>query len=112
MSLPTDGTALSVRPEAVTALAAELTALGGELSDDAALCHAAAASLYAALSADEGWAAGSAATAWARLTDAVAQRSAAVAATLLGALAAYRTADASLASRIPGGTEAGQVGGR
>jgi hypothetical protein len=112
MSSPTDGAAISFRPGAVTALAAELAALGGELSDDAALCRAAAASLYAALSADEGWAAGSAATAWATLTDAVADRSAAVAATLLGALAAYSTADASLASRITQGTGAGQVGGR
>jgi hypothetical protein len=100
MSPPTDGPAITVRLEAVEALATELSVLAGELSDDAALCRSAATSLYAALSGDTGWSAGSAATTWSALTEVVAARSGAVAGTLVSAVAAYRAAEAALAERI------------
>lgn len=100
MSPPTDGPPITVRLEAVEALAAELSALAGELADDAALCRSAAASLYSGLSGDPGWAAGSAATSWGALVDVVAARSDAVAGTLVSAVAAYRAADAALARRL------------
>jgi hypothetical protein len=100
MSPPTDGPAITVRLDAVEALAAELSALAGELSDDAALCRSTATSLYVALSGDEGWSAGSAATAWAAVADVVAARSGAVAGTLVSAVAAYRAADAVMAQRL------------
>jgi hypothetical protein len=102
----------SVRPDAVVALAAELTTLAGELADDAAACRSAATSLSTALSRDEGWAARATATAWAALAEAVADRSSAVADTLVHALAAYAAADAALASRMGPGAAAGPAGGR
>jgi hypothetical protein len=100
MSPPTDGRAITVRLDAVEALAAELSVLAGDLSDDAALCRSAAASLYAALSGDTGWWAGSAATTWSALTEVVAARSGAVAGSLVSAVGAYRAAEAALAERI------------
>jgi hypothetical protein len=112
MSAPTAGPTIAVQFDALDALAAELAALARELSDDAALCRATATSLYAALVGEEGWAAGSAATAWAALAEAVAARSGAVAGTLVGAVAAYRAADAALASRIGAGTSHERVGTR
>lgn len=100
MSPPTDGPAITVRLDAVEALAAELSVLAGELADDAALCHSAATSLYSGLSGDTGWSAGSAATGWGGLAEVVAARSGAVAATLASAVAAYRAADVALARRL------------
>jgi hypothetical protein len=100
MSPPTDGPVITVRLDAVEALAAELAALAGELSDEAALCRSTATSLYSALSGDAGWSAGSAATAWAALAEVVGARSGAVAGTLVSAVAAYRAADAAMAERI------------
>jgi hypothetical protein len=91
---------MSIQPAAVEGLAAELAALSAELSDDAALCRSAAGSLYAALAGDEGWAARSAAAAWAVLSDVVAGRCTAVAGILVAAVASYRTEDAALAAGI------------
>jgi hypothetical protein len=112
MSAPPAAPTISIQLEAVEALAAELAALSGQLSDDAALCRSTAASLYAALSLDEGWAAGSAATIWAELAGVVADRSRAVARSLADAVAAYRTQDAALASAIGSDTPAEREGGR
>jgi hypothetical protein len=112
MSPPTDGPVITVRLDAVEALAAELSALAAELSDDAALCRSAATSLYSALSGDEGWSAGSAATAWASLADVVGARAGAVAGTLVSAVAAYRAADLALAERIAVGRSEKPGGGR
>jgi hypothetical protein len=111
MSAPTAGSTIAIQPDAVEALAAELAALSSELSDDAALCRTAAGSLDAALAGEEGWAARSAATGWAALSDVVAGRCASVAGILVAAVASYRAVDAALASGISA-TPGERVGGR
>ncbi|MCW2701407.1 MAG: hypothetical protein JWQ45_2942 [Blastococcus sp.] len=111
MSAPTAGPTIAIQLDTVEALAAELAALSAELADDAALCRSAARSLYAALDGDAGLSAGSAATAWASLTDVVAARSGAVAGTLVGAASAYRIAEARRASRIAAETPGARRGG-
>jgi hypothetical protein len=88
---------ISVQLDAVEALAAELAALAAELADDTDLCRSAARSLSGGLGGHEGWTAEAAATAWGALAAVVADRTVAVAATLTGATAAYRAADAALA---------------
>ena len=103
MSPPVAAPTVTVRPDTVEALAAELAALAGELSDEAALCRSTATSLYTALSGDEGLAAGSAATAWAVLAEVVGARSEALGRTLVAAVGAYRATDRSLAERIASG---------
>jgi hypothetical protein len=100
MSSPTAAPTFSVRLDAVDALAAELAALAGDLSEDGALCRSAATSLVSALGGDEGWSAGAAATAWAVLAEVVAARAGAVAGTLVAAVVAYRSADQALAEQI------------
>src|SRR3954466_11824163 len=99
---------ISIQLDTVQALAAELAVLSSQLADDAALCRSGAASLIQALARDAGWAAGSPATAWAALTGIVSDRTDAVAATLVAAVASYRAADAELADGMhpasaPGG---------
>lgn len=94
---------ITVEPDVIDGLAAELAALAGELAEDAALCRSTAASLHAALGGHEGWVAGAAGTAWAGLAQVVADRADAVAATLVAAMAAYRTADAALSEQIDPG---------
>jgi hypothetical protein len=108
MSSPPADPTISVQLDAVQALAAELAVLSSQLADDAALCRSGAASLIQALARDAGWAAGSAATGWATLTGIVADRTDAVAGTLVTAVASYRAADAELAGDVrrasaPGG---------
>jgi hypothetical protein len=103
MSPPTEDPSFSVQLDAVAALAAELAALAGELSDDAALCRSTATSLSSALVGEISWWAGSAATGWGALTEVVAARSAAVAGTLETAVAAYRADDLALAASIGSG---------
>jgi len=90
MSAPLVEPSITVEPDAVAAIAAELSALAGELSDDAALCRSAAASFLSALSGDEGWASGETATAWARLGGAGADRRAAGRGTLPAGWVPYR----------------------
>jgi hypothetical protein len=102
---------ISVQLDAVDALAAELAALAGELGDEAELCRSTARSLFAALDGHEGWAAGAAATAWGSLTEVVAARTAAVAATLTAATTAYRAADAAMSEGI-GQRRPGEAGPR
>jgi hypothetical protein len=103
MTAPMPAETLSAQLDAVDALAAELVALSAALADDAELCLSTAASLSAALSGDEGWAARTAAAGWTSLTDVVAGRCAAVAGTLAAAVASYRAADAALSDRIGSG---------
>ncbi|MCW2633832.1 MAG: hypothetical protein JWQ99_199 [Blastococcus sp.] len=100
MSPPIATPTFSVRPGALEALAAELAALAGDLSEDGALCRSAATSLATALGGDEGWSARAAATAWAALAEVVAARAGAVAGTLVAAVAAYRSVDQALAEQI------------
>jgi hypothetical protein len=100
MSPPTAVPTIAVQLDAVESLAAELATLAAELSDEAALCHSTATSLYSALGGDEGWSAGSAATAWAAVGEVVAARTGAIAGTLVAAVGAYRAADAALSERI------------
>ncbi|MFD2091665.1 hypothetical protein [Blastococcus deserti] len=97
---PTPPGPVVVRPEAVTGLAGELTLLAAELSDDAHRCRAAAGSLTVALDGEEGWSAGAAAIAWARLEEVLAERTAALAETLAAAAGAYVAEDARLAAGI------------
>src|SRR5215212_4241672 len=84
---------ISVQLDAVAALAVEL-------DDDADLCRSLAGVLSAALDGHEGWTAGATATAWGSLATVVAARTALVAATLTGATAAYRAAEAALSEGI------------
>jgi hypothetical protein len=91
---------ITVEPDVVDGLAAELAALAAELADDAALCRSTAASLDAALGGHEGWTAAAAGTAWASLAHVVADRADAVAVTLVAAMLAYRAADATLSEQM------------
>lgn len=93
--------AVTLRPEELAALAAELRTLAAELADDAEDCRASAAALTEALPGLEGWRAGAVATACAGLLGAVAGNTSVLAGTLTAALASYRGLDASLASGIP-----------
>ncbi|SOE00708.1 hypothetical protein [Blastococcus haudaquaticus] len=97
MSSPSPADALLLRPDAVVALADELTVLAAELSDDADSCRGAAGSVARALDGDDGWTAGAAATAWAGLGEVLAERAAALARTMTGAVQASLDHDAGLA---------------
>ena len=100
MSSPAPADALLLRPEAVAALAGELTALAAELADDADLCRAGAGALSSALDGHEGWTAGAAATAWAGLEEVLAEQTVALAGTLTAAVQASLAADARIATGI------------
>jgi hypothetical protein len=96
-------TVITVQLDAVEELAAELAALAGRLSDDARLCTSTAASFATALGGDDGWRARATTTAWASLTEVLAEGAGALASTLFAAAAAYRAADAGLAGAIDPG---------
>jgi hypothetical protein len=91
---------ISVQLDALDALAAELTALAGELRDDADRCASAAGALATGLNQDESLTAAWAARSWAAFADAVADATRAVAATLGAAVTAYRTAEAARTEAI------------
>jgi uncharacterized protein YukE len=91
---------ITVRLDEVGALAAQLSALAGELQDSARTCRSAAARLRGALGGDEGWRADAVATAWARLVEVLGERAGAVAATLASATVSYADADAALAGSM------------
>jgi hypothetical protein len=93
---------ISVQLDAVEELAAELATLAVALASEAPLCTSTANSLASALGGHEGLLAFSAGSGWPRLIDSLADRTAAVSATLSNAVDAYRTLDAGLARRIPG----------
>jgi hypothetical protein len=94
-------TTIQVQLDAVTALAAELGALAGELDEQTRLCRSAASSVFAALPGEEGLTAGSAGGTWAVLVGALADRTEAVSGVLRTSVEAYRAEDAALAGRIP-----------
>ncbi len=100
MTSPSPADPVLVRPEAVVALADELTGLAAELFDDADRCRVAAGSLATALDGDDGWTAGAAATAWAGLEDVLAERTAALARTMTSAVQSYLDEDARIAGRM------------
>ena len=91
---------ISVQLDALDALAGELTALAGELSDDADRCASAAGALAAGLNRDEGLTAAGAAGTWAALARAVAEATHAVGTTLGAAVVSYRAAEAARADSI------------
>ena len=91
---------ISVQLDEVSALAAELAALSAELDDGAHLCRRAATALTDALGGPEGWQAAGVAIAWSSLVRLVADRTGAVAGSLVAAVAAYRAADAALAGKL------------
>ena len=100
MSSPSPADVVLVRPEAVTALAGELTALAAELYDDADRSRGAAGFLSAALDTDDGRTAGGAAIGWSDLEDVLADRTAALARTLTAAVQAYLDHDARIAGGV------------
>ncbi|MGY1802781.1 hypothetical protein ACI78T_05805 [Blastococcus sp. SYSU D00922] len=97
MTSPSPTGSVLVHPQALAALAEELTGLAGELAYDVDRCRAAAGSLAAALEGEEGWAAGAAGTAWAGLEESLAERTSALARTVSGAVQAYLEEDARIA---------------
>ena len=97
-----DGSFLLV-PDGVTALADELTALAADLVGDVERVRVAATSLPDALPGREGWAAGAAATSWARLCDLLACRTSALSGVLTSAVVAYQAQDAALAGSFAPG---------
>jgi len=94
---------ISVQLDALTALLAELSALGVELQQEGALCAATGRSLAAALAGPVGTDAGVAGAGWTELVTALAARTMAVAAGLETAVAAYRAADAGIAGQLDPG---------
>ncbi len=84
---------ISVQLDALDALARELTALAGDLHDDAGRCSAAAGALRSGLTLDEGLTAVWAASSWAALARTVADGTQTVAAALGAAVTAYREAE-------------------
>ena len=100
MSMPAPAPRFGIEPRAVEALAVELHALAAELAEDADAARSAAAAFTPALGGEDGWAPGAAAQAWASVEDALAERTGAVAGTLLAAVAAYRAEDLALAERV------------
>lgn len=91
---------ITVQPDELGLLAAQLSALAAELDDGARTCRATAVRLTGALGGDEGWRAGAVATAWGALAALLAARAGAVAATLVSAAGAYRATDAALADGL------------
>lgn len=94
-------TIIRVQLDAVAALAAELGALAGELDDQTRSCRSAASPIFASLPGEEGLTAGGAASTWAELLAALADRTATVSSVLRTSVDAYRAEDAALAGRIP-----------
>jgi hypothetical protein len=103
MSSPSPAELLSIERAGLRALAAELSALGGELAEDAELCRSTARSFTTALGGlDDGTAEG-AASAWAALDELLADSVSALAGTLTAAVDAYAARDQALAARIASG---------
>ena len=94
-------TIIRVQLDAVEVLAAELSALAGELDDQARSCRSAASSFFAALPGEQGLTAGAAGGTWAVLLAALTDRTAAVSGVLRTSVDAYRAEDVALAGRIP-----------
>jgi hypothetical protein len=97
---------ISVQPAALEALAAELSAVAAELSQDADLCRSAAPTVPTALGG-EGWAAQVCIAAWASLEETLADGARSLGATLSAAVAGYADEDYSLSARIRSGRSYG-----
>jgi hypothetical protein len=93
---------ITMHPDAVGGLADEMAALATELHAEADLCRSTAASLHAALDGTEGWVAGGTGTAWASLVQVLADRTSAVALTLVAAVTAYQAEDDAIAGQMTG----------
>jgi hypothetical protein len=93
---------ISVQLDALAELLGELTALGAELEREGELSTATGRTLGTALDGPVAQAAGEAGAGWAATVTALAARTLAVAAVLDAAVAAYRVADAGLATAIGG----------
>jgi DNA-binding IclR family transcriptional regulator len=107
MSSPSPAEPILVRPAFLESLAAELSALAGELATDADLCRSTGHSLLAALGDVEGWTAQAATTTWAALQELLADGTAALARSFLATAADYAEHDGSLGRRIAAGRTAG-----
>jgi hypothetical protein len=94
---------ISVQLDALTALLAELSALGVQLEREGELCAATGRSLGAALAGPVGADAEVAGAGWTDLVTTLAARTLAVAASLEAAVGSYRTADAALAGQLDPG---------
>ena len=94
-------TNIRVQLDAVEVLAAELSALAGELDDQARSCRSAASSFFAALPGEQGLTAGAAGGTWTALLIALTDRTAVVSGVLRTSVDAYRAEDVALAGRIP-----------
>jgi hypothetical protein len=103
MSSPSPAGPFLVRPEFLETLAAELTALAGDLAADAELCRSTGHSFRAALGDLEGWTAQLATTTWASLHDLLADSAASVAGSVRETAADYAEHEGSLAGRIEAG---------
>ncbi|HEV7187484.1 MAG TPA: hypothetical protein VGN28_06270 [Blastococcus sp.] len=105
MSQTHPGESFAVVPDALAALADELSTLAAELTGDVERIRSAAGWFPVALEGHEGWTAGAAATSWALLCDLVADRTRALGEVLTAAVTAYRAEDAALARSLgPGRT--------
>jgi hypothetical protein len=100
MSSPSPAEPILVRPAFLESLAAELSALAGELSTDADLCRSTGHSFAAALGDVEGWTARTATATWAALHELLADGTAALAGSFRATAADYTEHDTSLAHRI------------
>lgn len=94
---------VSVQLAAVEALAGRLTVLGADLAEESELTASCGRSLADALGDPVGTGAGSAARTAAAALGVLAERTAAVAGTLLGAVASYRELDALVGERVGAG---------
>jgi len=100
MSSPLPAEPFLVRTEFLEALAAELSALAGDLRTDADLCRSTGSSFAAALGDLEGWTAQSATSTWARLEDLLADGTATLADGVRATAADYAEHDGSVARRV------------
>ena len=98
---------LSVQPDQVGALAAQLAALAAGLVDDATRCSG--PGVAAALPGEVGWTAATAVTGWSALAGSLAARLTVASTTLAAAMNAYADAEAQRAARLSGAPGAGPV---
>lgn len=91
---------VTVQLDAVDALAARLTGLGGELAGDAALTRVTAPGAADALAGPPGAELAATGPAWSALLDVLADSTSAIASTLVASVAAYRALDATLDAAI------------
>jgi uncharacterized protein YukE len=103
---------VSVEPDAVTARAAELVAVSGQLAAEPTACRSSAAALEGGLEGDVGRRAAEVTRAWAGLSDLLAEACATSARTLRSAVESYRALDQQLAAEIDGAGPASRTGPR